>query len=324
MRAVHRQWDWNTILEDDLSHLIRLAVREDFDRGCDVTSLPLLPPDQTGRASVRARQDGVIAGLAGIPQLIEEFHSACSWQSETSDGEHVAAGQVIGTLAGSSRDLLAIERIMLNYLSHLSGIATRTRQFVDAIAGTEAIILDTRKTIPGWRRLAKYAVRCGGGFNHRTGLYDSVLIKDNHLAALAASQDRPSDAAEIAAAAVERVRDAVVPMQGKSGIPPSLVIEIEVDNLNQFQATLSTHSDIVLLDNFSLEELRQAVGLRNASAPGVLLEASGGVTLATVRSIAQTGVERISVGQITHSAPALDLAIDWDWAILNEGDSTRM
>jgi nicotinate-nucleotide pyrophosphorylase (carboxylating) len=183
---------------------------------------------------------------------------------------------------------------MLNFMTALSGVATLTRRFIDAVMGTEADVLDTRKTHPGWRRLEKYAVRCGGGTNHRMGLYDGVLIKDNHLAAW-------TDSGSIASA-VECTR---------RRSPPATSIEVEVDTLDQLRDALRGNPNIVLLDNMSLVTLRQAVELRDSLAPGVRLEASGGVTLESIALIAATGVERISVGCLTHSAPALDLAFDW-------------
>jgi nicotinate-nucleotide pyrophosphorylase (carboxylating) len=201
------------------------------------------------------------------------------------------------------RGLLSGERIALNFLQHLSGVATQTRRYVDAVAGLPVQILDTRKTLPGWRLLEKYAVRQGGGHNHRMGLYDGVLVKDNHLAALRA--------ADPITAAVEAARRSV----GKA-VP----LEIEVDNLEQFDVALDFRPDIILLDNMSLADMREAVRRRAAETADekstggsevVLLEASGGVTLATVRAIAETGVDRISVGALTHSAPALDIALDY-------------
>ena len=183
---------------------------------------------------------------------------------------------------------------MLNFMTHLSGIATLTKTFVDCVKGTRARILDTRKTLPGWRLLQKYAVRCGGGLNHRMGLYDGVLIKDNHLAAW-------TESASIA----EAVRSA------RSLSPAGISIEVEVDTLPQLRDALQGSPDIVLLDNMTVETLSEAVAIRDRVAPNVQLEASGGVNLGTVTAIAQTGVERISVGALTHSAPALDLGFDW-------------
>ncbi|MCS7047311.1 MAG: carboxylating nicotinate-nucleotide diphosphorylase, partial [Gemmataceae bacterium] len=203
-------------------------------------------------------------------------------------------GDHLATISGRMRSLLAAERTALNFLQHLSGIATLTRRYVEAVAGLPVRILDTRKTLPGWRLLEKYAVRQGGGDNHRRGLYDAILIKDNHLAALHRSAN-PVAAAVLAA-------------QEKC---PDLPVEVEVDSLAQLPQALACRPAIVLLDNMSLEQLREAVQRRNRQAPDVLLEASGGVTLQTVRAIAETGVDRISVGALTHSAPALDISLEY-------------
>jgi nicotinate-nucleotide pyrophosphorylase (carboxylating) len=198
--------------------------------------------------------------------------------------------------------LLTGERTCLNFLTHLSGVATLTRRYVDAVAGTRAGIYDTRKTLPGWRALQKYAVAAGGGRNHRMGLDDMILIKDNHLAAWkAAAPDRRI------AAAVRAARQWST-TQAKSPLP----IEVEIDTLAQIEDALAGEPDMVLLDNMTLKDMRQAVALRDARAPDVELEASGGVSLANVAAIAATGVERISVGGLTHSSPALDLAFDWN------------
>ena len=207
-------------------------------------------------------------------------------------------GDVVGTLSGSLRGILAVERVLLNLLTHLSGIATLTAAYVAQVAGTSADIYDTRKTIPGLRDLAKYAVACGGGCNHRMGLHDAVLVKDNHIAHIAPAE-LPGALARMVVAA-------------RAAKPRPTFVEIEVDTLDQLRAVLPTGPDIVLLDNMAPDQLRDAVALRNAAAPGVLLEASGGVTLETVGAIARTGVDRIAVGALTHSAPALDLGLDID------------
>src|SRR5262249_37751630 len=211
-----------------------------------------------------------------------------------SDGTAVVAGTQLATVAGLLRGILAGERTALNFLQHLSGIATWTRRHVALVAGLPVRILDTRKTLPGWRLLEKYAVRQGGGHNHRVGLYDGILIKDNHLAGLPAA-----DGGSRIQAAVRRARAA----------RPGMPVEVEVDTLGQLDEALACRPDIVLLDNMSPEQLREAAQRRNERAPGVLLEASGGVTLATLRAIAETGVERISIGALTHSAGALDLGL---------------
>ena len=211
-------------------------------------------------------------------------------------------------MAGPARDLLTAERLVLNLLGRLSGIATHTRRYVDAVSGTAAGIYDTRKTTPGWRRLEKYAVRCGGARNHRTGLFDAVLIKDNHLALLA----RQSGAAQAAPdAAVARVRRFLEETAHEHARLMHMLIEVEVDTLEQIDQALRALPDIVLLDNMPVEQLRDAVRRRNECSPETELEASGGVTLETIRGIAETGVERISVGALTHSAVTLDVALDW-------------
>jgi nicotinate-nucleotide pyrophosphorylase (carboxylating) len=297
------QLNWNTAIEDDLRQIVRLAVREDLDRFHDWTTLAIVGPDQQGRAAVVVRKPGIVAGLRALPIVIDEMHAAIDIEFSAADGDEVAAGAVVAELAGSARDMLVCERPLLNLLGHLSGIATRTREFVRQIAGTQAKIYDTRKTTPGLRRLEKYAVRCGGGMNHRTGLFDAMLIKDNHLALAADAKITPADA-------VRRARDFLIQTAAQRD-DRSLIVEIEIDSLQQLDAVLAAGPDIVLLDNMRPETLLEAVARRNQLAPAIELEASGGVNLSTVRAIAETGVERISVGEITHSAPALDVALDW-------------
>jgi nicotinate-nucleotide pyrophosphorylase (carboxylating) len=274
--------------------LIRLAFAEDLGTVGDLTCAALIAPEEQAAVQVVARTEGVISGGPVGRMVFADFDGSVRWESHHSDGEVVPRGTAIATVSGPLRSLLTGERTMLNFLTHLSGIATLTRQFVDAVRGTRARILDTRKTLPGWRSLEKYAVRCGGGTNHRLGLYDGVLIKDNHLAAWTESSS--------IARAVETARQRS---------PQGLSIEVEVDSVRQLEDAIAGRPDIVLLDNMNLDSLRESVRLRDRLAPGVLLEASGGVNLATVKEIAETGVERISVGGLTHSAPALDLAFDW-------------
>jgi nicotinate-nucleotide pyrophosphorylase (carboxylating) len=303
MPADFTQHDWNSAIEDDLRQIVRLAVREDLDRFHDWTTLALVSADQQGRAAIVVRKPGVIAGLRALPIVIDEMHAAIDVEPIAADGDEIPPGDAVANLAGSARDLLVCERPLLNLLGHLSGIATLTRKFVVQTAGTRAKIYDTRKTTPGWRRLEKYAVRCGGGMNHRAGLYDAVLNKDNHLALAAAESITPADAVRRARtflAETASQRDAV-----------AMLVEIEIDRLEQLDAVLAAGPDIVLLDNMRPELLRNAVARRDALSPAIELEASGGVNLDTVRAIAETGVDRISVGEITHSAPALDVALDW-------------
>jgi nicotinate-nucleotide pyrophosphorylase (carboxylating) len=301
------QLDWNDAIEDDLRQLVRLAVREDLDRQHDWTTLALISSDREGSAALVAREAGVLAGLRALPILIDEMQAAVAYRPQAADGDEVAAGAIIAELAGAARDLLMCERTLLNLLGRLSGIATHTREFVHLVADTTARIYDTRKTAPGWRRLEKYAVRCGGGHNHRTGLFDAILIKDNHLALAAETGLAPGDAVR----AVHEFVDRLSPAEFPNADPERLLIEIEIDQLSQLDDVLAAAPDIVLLDNLHVALLRQAVARRNQVAPQIELEASGGVSLETVREIALTGVERISCGSLTHSARSLDVALDW-------------
>jgi nicotinate-nucleotide pyrophosphorylase (carboxylating) len=250
-----------------------------------------------------AREAGVVAGLRALPVIIDEMHAQIDVQLAVEDGGDVAAGLVLAQFSGSARDLLTCERPMLNLMSRLSGIATLTRRYVERIAGTRARIYDTRKTTPGWRRLEKYAVRCGGGCNHRTGLFDTILIKDNHLAFAAEKDLTPADA-------VRRARSFVEQLDGQY-IAKDMLVEVEIDHLEQLPDVLRAAPDIVLLDNMKADQLRAAVARRNELAPEVELEASGGVSLDTVRAIAESGVDRISVGGLTHSSRSLDIGLDW-------------
>jgi nicotinate-nucleotide pyrophosphorylase (carboxylating) len=294
---------WNDQTIDDCRHLIRLAVREDLDRGVDLTTLALVSDSGRGSAHIVARCEGIVAGLLAAQLAIEEMQVDVTWESLVHDGDAVAAGTQMTRLAGSTRDLLTIERILLNLIGRLCGIATLTRRYVDAVEDTSALIYDTRKTTPGWRRLEKYAVGCGGGHNHRTGLFDAILIKDNHLAQARLQPDT----------AVAKAREflALYAVESTSVVYP---VEIEVDTLAQFEIALGAGPDIILLDNMSNAELAEAVRARNAGRVPVVLEASGGVQLDTVAEIAKTGVDRISVGAITHAAIGQDVALDWDEA----------
>jgi nicotinate-nucleotide pyrophosphorylase (carboxylating) len=306
------QLSWNSQIEDDLRRIVRLAVFEDLDRGQDWTTLSLVPERATAASQIVARKPGVIAGLAAVPVIFDEMDIEADFHALIQDGDLVAAGTVLATIAGPARDLLTSERTILNLLGRLSGIATLTRQYVDAATGTGARIYDTRKTTPGWRRLEKYAVRCGGGHNHRTGLFDAILIKDNHLAF---GREEDARARFTPAEAVRKAKAFLmqqIPGQPPRGAPDAqMIVEIEVDSLDQLREVLPEQPDIVLLDNMTPADLRQAVGIRNASGVRCELEASGGVNLQTVRAIAETGVERISSGALTHSAVGLDIALDW-------------
>jgi nicotinate-nucleotide pyrophosphorylase (carboxylating) len=307
------QLTWSPQIEEDLRRIVRLAVFEDLDRGQDWTTICLVPEAPRAAAKVVARKPGVVAGVAAVGVILDEMEIEAEFHPRVADGDAVAAGTVVGRIAGGARDLLTSERTILNILGRLSGIATLTRQYVEAIAGTKARIYDTRKTTPGWRRLEKYAVHCGGGRNHRTGLCDAILIKDNHLAlgheAAGGSRFSPAEAVRKAKAFLaQQIADEV-----PRGAPnPKMLVEVEVDSLDQLRAVLPEQPDIVLLDNMNPDTLREAVAIRDVSGLPVELEASGGINLQTVRAIAETGVERISSGALTHSASSLDLALDWE------------
>jgi nicotinate-nucleotide pyrophosphorylase (carboxylating) len=300
-----RQTAWDDKLQRDLWTIVRLAIDEDLGGLGDWTTRALVAEDAAGRAAVVARQPGVVAGLPAVELILALIGSHLRWLRRTEDGHRVEKGERVGMIEGPARGLLCAERILLNFLGRLSGIATLTRQYVQAVAGTKARIFDTRKTTPAWRRLEKYAVRCGGGWNHRGGLDEAVLIKDNHLAlgAQAADTTRRFTPAEAVARARQFVRERAA--------NPEMVIEVEVDTLEQLDAVLPVRPDIVLLDNMNADQLREVVSRRNAFDPAIELEASGGIDLDTVRQIAQSGVERISIGALTHSAAALDFGLDW-------------
>jgi nicotinate-nucleotide pyrophosphorylase (carboxylating) len=273
--------------------LIDLALAEDLGPAGDVTSAATIPANKPGRAAVVARAAGVIAGLPVAALVCEAVDPKLTFVPMVADGAAVSPGTELATLAGPMRSILVAERTALNFLQRLSGVATLTRCYVDASRGG-ARVLDTRKTTPGWRLLEKYAVRMGGGHNLRVGLYDGVLIKDNHLAALGGGP------AAVGLAVAAARRDA-----------HGLAVEVEVDTWEQFEAALACQPDIVLLDNMPPELLRRCAARRAEVAPGVLLEASGGVNLQTIGEIAATGVDRVSVGAMTHSAVALDIALDY-------------
>jgi nicotinate-nucleotide pyrophosphorylase (carboxylating) len=334
---------WDDRLEDDCRQIVRLAIREDLDRGHDLTTLALVPEGIDESALVVARRPGIVAGMPAGRLALDEFDGRIEWQPLVADGDRFQAGTVIARIRGPARALLTAERTLLNLLGRLTGVATLTRTYVDAIAGTRARIYDTRKTTPGWRRLEKYAVRCGGGRNHRTGLFDAVLIKDNHLAlgaAARAAEETPASrfSAAAAGASCESAADDASRESAASGAPSALrfrpadtvrmareflaqaavwragrapLVEVEVDTLEQLDEVLAAGPDIVLLDNMSPELLREAVRRRDAAVPRVELEASGGIQLDNVRLVALSGVDRISIGALTHSATSCDLALDW-------------
>lgn len=306
MKKEFCQVTWDDALQADLEELIRLAVREDVADEGDWTSRALVPASATGQAAVVVRQPGVIAGLPSVALVLAAVDPRLRWLPEAEDGQVVERGTRMGRIEGPAQSLLTAERTLLNLLGRLSGIASLTRRYVDTVAGTKARIYDTRKTTPGWRRLEKYAVHCGGGQNHRTGLFEAVLIKDNHLAWGAESTDATTHYTP--AEAVRRARRYVAEHAPQGN---TMIVEVEVDTLQQLDEVLLADQDIVLLDNMTPAQLREAVARRDAAKPAVELEASGGVNLQTVRAIAESGVDRISVGALTHSAVGLDVALDW-------------
>ena len=267
--------------------VVRAALAEDLGRAGDITALACIDADARLEATFGARKGGTIAGLACARLAILAMDPDAKFKTRVEDGEAVKAGAVLARVSANARALLSAERTALNLLGRLSGVATLTRTYVDAVAGTKARITDTRKTTPGLRALEKYAVRCGGALNHRFGLDDAILIKDNHVAACGGVGE-----------AIRRAR----------AFAGHLVkVECEVDGLNQLAEALDAGPDVIMLDNFSLKNLRIAVGM---TAGRVVLEASGGVTLDTVREIAETGVDVVSVGALTHSASVLDIGLD--------------
>jgi nicotinate-nucleotide pyrophosphorylase (carboxylating) len=301
------QIDWDNQLAAETQALVQLAVREDLDRLHDWTTVAIVDENALGRAHVVARQPGVIAGLPVADVVCREYDRRLTWTPLVEDGARVLRDQPLGVIEGPARSLLSAERVLLNFLGHLSGIASLTAQYVAALTGTKARLYDTRKTLPGWRRLEKYAVRVGGGQNHRTGLFQAVLIKDNHLAF--AAEQAPGQAFG-PAEAITRVRNFLAQLLSPEQ-QAAVVIEVEVDTLDQLDLVLPLMPDIVLLDNMPPVQLAAAVRRRDSVAPAVELEASGGVRLDTIRDIARSGVDRISVGGITHSAPWFDVGLDW-------------
>ena len=276
-------------------HLLRLiedALEEDLGRG-DVTTDMLIEPDLVAKAVLRCREKGVIAGLEVAERVFSVIDSDIEFTANIVDGESVAADQELAVIFGPARGLLRGERVALNFLQRMSGIATLTSRYVHEVRGSRARITDTRKTTPGLRPMEKYSVRAGGGLNHRRDLGDAMMIKDNHLASIKA----------LGLSLIEAVTRA------RQSMPHTLKVEIEVDRLDQIPEALRAGAHIILLDNMSAEELKSSVALIDGRA---LIEASGGVNLSTVSEIAATGVDLISVGALTHSAPALDIGFDFE------------
>ncbi|MDE3067481.1 MAG: carboxylating nicotinate-nucleotide diphosphorylase [Verrucomicrobiota bacterium] len=276
----------------EIRQAVRRALAEDLGRG-DATTLATISRTAAARAVLRAREPIVVAGIRFAEAAFCALSKKIRIEKAARDGQRAGAGSILLGLSGPARAILSAERVALNFLQRLSGVATLTAQFVAARRGARAQILDTRKTTPGWRRFEKYAVACGGGKNHRLGLDDMILIKDNHLAAL--RHEKPN----AIAAAVARARRKF----------PKLQIEVEADTLEQLHQALEAGAEIILLDNMDLKTLRQAVKIARGRAK---TEASGGVNLRTVGAIARTGVDFISVGALTHSAPAVDIGLDFE------------
>ena len=279
------------LTDEEINRAVKAALAEDIGTG-DVTTLATVPANATAKAVMKAREPLVVAGLALAEAAFRQLAPAMDIVRVAADAQAVKEGATLLEIAGPARAMLTAERVALNFVQRLSGVAALTAQFVEAVKDTGTEILDTRKTTPGWRRFEKYAVTCGGGRNLRIGLYDMVLIKDNHLAAL--RHEKPN----AVAAAVQRVRAKF----------PNLKVEVEADTLEQVEQAAAAGADIILLDNMTLIQLRLAVqNIRERSKT----EASGGVNLASVRAIAETGVDYISVGAITHSARAVDIGLDF-------------
>jgi nicotinate-nucleotide pyrophosphorylase (carboxylating) len=273
-----------------IEKIIDSALGEDISSG-DITTELLIPVELRGRASIVVKGEGVLAGIEVAAVVFRRVDSQLEFRGLVSDGSKVHPGDVAAAVEGSAASILKGERTALNFLQHLSGIATETARYVDAISGLKAHIMDTRKTIPGLRPLEKYAVRVGGGYNHRQSLGDGILIKDNHLAALHSQGTGLGGAVE----------------KARRNAPRTLKVEIEVQNIDQARQALDAGADIIMLDNMNVDDIRRVVELCHGRA---LLEASGGITLENVRAVAETGVDLISVGALTHSAKALDISLE--------------
>lgn len=274
-----------------VSQLIEMALKEDIGSG-DVTSEYFVPADRQARAFINAREDGVIAGTEVALEVFKRVSSELEVRILLEDGSRVSHGALVMEISGSARAILTAERTALNFMQRLSGVATLTNQFVELVKNTNAEILDTRKTTPGWRLLEKEAVLAGGGTNHRMGLYDRAMVKDNHL---------------VAEGNLQGLQEAILRLKSEH---PKVGVELEADTLEQVREFLTLEGvDYILLDNMSLTELSEAVRMREGNSPA--LEASGGVNLSTVQEIAQSGVDFVSVGAVTHSAVGLDLGLDF-------------
>lgn len=277
---------------EDIKQIVQTALDEDVDGG-DITTTLVVNAGHQSRGVILSREEAVVCGLAFAEEVFSQLDTSMKFRANVKDGEKVKGGTVIITLQGHTRAILTGERVALNFLSYLSAIATKTRQYCDAVKSSKVQILDTRKTTPGLRKLERYAVRCGGGTNHRFNLYDMVLMKDNHRV-ISKQQERLS----------ETVRRLHLKTHKK--------VQIEVDHLWELQEILLAHPEMVLLDNMSVDELKKAVALTRKLCPHKrpLLEASGGITLKNIRKVAETGVDRISIGSLTHSRQSIDMTLE--------------
>lgn len=279
-------------LDQDVKQIILASLREDQSRK-DVTTRLLIRPDRQVTGQIVAKQDAIVCGTGIAREIFKKINPKCAVRLDVSDGTQVSDGQTVLTVKGSAKKLLSAERTALNFIQHLSGVASFTNKFVQAVAGTRAKIYDTRKTIPGLRTLQKYAVRCGGGQNHRLTLAHMAMVKDNHLAIL--SEDRE------------------IKLKGlKNRLPRGMTLLVEAKTLAEVQLALDSGADIILLDNMPVPNLKEALRFIASKSSRPLIEVSGGITLSNVRQIAALGVDRISIGAITHSAPAADFSLEID------------
>ena len=300
----------------DCLKLVEMALAEDIgasnlDDGVDCTTDSIVPKEAAARAAFVSRANGVVCGVEIAKLAIKNFAPKLKLEVQVEDGQAIKPQQTIAVMVGSAHDILTMERTCLNFMCRLSGISTLTSQYAVEIEGTGACVLDTRKTTPGWRRLEKYAVACGGGENHRMGLYDAIMLKDNHLAFYRSLVEDNDDTIPTT---IKMARKWIDDNASKLPNGKKTVLQLEVDTLEQLEIALATDCDIVLLDNMDCDQLKKGVAMRNDKAPKILLEASGGVNLKTIGGIAQTGVERISVGALTHSAVNFDIGLDWEIA----------
>ena len=278
------------ISKEHVEQAVGSALAEDLASG-DITTDLLVQSDLVGKASILVKRDGVLVGIDVAKEVFRQVDPSLHFKALVKDGARVRKGDVVATVEGKVASILKAERTALNFLQHLSGIATETARYVDAVSGTKAVITDTRKTIPGLRLVEKYAVRAGGGRNHRLNLGDGVLIKDNHLATLRSCEVGLEEAVK----------------KARKRAPRAMKVEVEVESVKQAQEALSAGADIIMLDNMNVKDMRRVVKLVQGRA---LLEASGGITLDNVRSVAEAGVDLISVGALTHSAKALDISLE--------------